>query len=178
MPIVNTVEGNLIDLALAGAYTEIAHGCNCFNTMGSGIARQIAETFPKAVKVDLETTRGDRGKLGTMTYADTKPWGGEGHTLTVNNLYIQYGTGGYLKGKPDIDYIALRAAFELLNKDIKNLKAPGTNHNGYYDVCNVIQLCGIPKIGSERAGGDWDIISRIIDEVTPDVDIELVVYKP
>jgi O-acetyl-ADP-ribose deacetylase (regulator of RNase III) len=178
MPIVSTVEGNLIGLALSGAYTEIAHGCNCFNAMGAGIAVQIAKTFPKAAEVDMETSRGDKDKLGTMTYADIKPWGKGGHTLTVHNLYIQYGTGGYLKGTPDIDYIALRAAFELLNKDTKNLKEGSRRGKGYYNELNIQQLCGIPKIGSERAGGDWDIISRIIDEVTPDVDIELVIYNP
>ena len=32
------IEGNLISLALAGNFDVIAHGCNCFCTMQSGIA--------------------------------------------------------------------------------------------------------------------------------------------
>ena len=45
----------------------ILHGCNCFNTMGAGIAAQIASNFPDAKLADDETLRGDAGKLGTYT---------------------------------------------------------------------------------------------------------------
>jgi len=31
-------QGNLIDLALAGEFDLIAHGANCFCTMGEGLA--------------------------------------------------------------------------------------------------------------------------------------------
>ncbi len=34
------ITGNLITLGLAGDFEVIIHGCNCFNTMGSGVAAQ------------------------------------------------------------------------------------------------------------------------------------------
>ena len=34
-------KGNLLDLAEAGEFDIVVQGCNCFNTMGGGIAREI-----------------------------------------------------------------------------------------------------------------------------------------
>ena len=39
----NIVKGNLVTLALAGEFDVIIHGCNCFNTMGSGVAKDIGD---------------------------------------------------------------------------------------------------------------------------------------
>lgn len=172
MPIINTIEGNLIKLAQEGTYTEIAHGCNCFCVMGAGIAPQIAKAFPEAEKEDNTTVRGDKNKLGTFTFADVQDDHLE-NTLTVYNLYTQFGTGGRKKGEPDIDYDALRSAFTALNNDIK-----GIDRGCYYEEVDRTQVLGIPMIGAGLAGGDWEVISKIINEVTPDVKIELVVYKP
>jgi O-acetyl-ADP-ribose deacetylase (regulator of RNase III) len=142
--------------------------------MGAGIAPQIAKAFPEAEEADNETARGDVEKLGTFSYADITQ--NDGETLTVHNLYTQFGTGGRAKGVPDVDYEALRSAFKLLNAEVKNLSEG--RDGGWYEFVGVEQLCGIPMIGAGLAGGDWEIISKIINEVTPDMKIELVVYKP
>ena len=47
-------KGNLIDLAEAGEFNIIVHGCNCFETMGSGIAREIHDRYPAAFDADVE----------------------------------------------------------------------------------------------------------------------------
>ena len=39
------IDGDLIRLAKQGTFDVIAHGCNCFCTMGAGIAPQMAEAF-------------------------------------------------------------------------------------------------------------------------------------
>lgn len=44
----NIVHGDLIQLALAGQFDVIIHGCNCFCTMGAGIAKAIRQEFPEA----------------------------------------------------------------------------------------------------------------------------------
>ena len=38
-----TVTGDLITLALEGEFDVIIHGCNCYNTMGAGIARAVRD---------------------------------------------------------------------------------------------------------------------------------------
>lgn len=65
-----TISGDLIALAQAGDFDLIAHGCNCFCTMGAGIAKGIKAAFPAAFAADLATARGDRAKLGTCTFAE------------------------------------------------------------------------------------------------------------
>lgn len=39
------IKGDLIKLALEGEFDVIAHGCNCFCTMGAGIAVAMKNTF-------------------------------------------------------------------------------------------------------------------------------------
>lgn len=135
---VRVIKGNLIDLAKQGHFEVIIHGCNCFCTMGSGVAKEISKNFPEAREADLKTTPGDKDKLGTITYV-TLP------KLIVVNAYTQFGFGG--KNGPDIDYhalrYALRSAFETFPPNFR---------------------FGLPKIGAGLAGGSWSIIKRIIEE--------------
>lgn len=123
----------------------IVHGCNCFNTMGAGIALPIKQNFPAAYAADLKTERGDKNKLGDYTFAQTE-YG------TVINAYTQYDFISF-PGIINCDYDATKKVFEKLNIDFKGKKI------------------GIPKIGCGLAGGDWEIVSEIINKATPDVDI-------
>ena len=47
--IIGTVKGDLISIFKSGA-GHLIHGCNCFHTMGAGIARQIVREFPQALE--------------------------------------------------------------------------------------------------------------------------------
>lgn len=62
-------KGCLIKAAKSGEVDVIAHQCNCFNNMGAGIAPQIKKAFPEAWHVDRNTIKGDRGKLGSLSWA-------------------------------------------------------------------------------------------------------------
>jgi len=64
-----TIKGDLIDLALKGEFDLIVHGCNCFCTMGAGIAKTIKQKFPADYQADLETQKGDESKLGKISWA-------------------------------------------------------------------------------------------------------------
>ena len=63
----------------------LIQGCNCFNTMGAGIAKEIKRRFPDVWKADLATIKGDRNKLGTFTFSSNK-----NKPYCVVNLYTQY----------------------------------------------------------------------------------------
>lgn len=142
--------GNLIDLALAGDFDVIVHGCNCFCTMGAGIARAIRDQFPEAFAADQATVAGDRDKLGSYSAATVLRAGRE---LTVVNAYTQYHFHG-----PGVlvDYPALRQVFTAIARDF-----PG-------------KRIGYPKIGAGLAGGDWTVIAAIIDEELAGEDHTLV----
>ena len=152
------VNGNLIKLALEGNFDIIAHGCNCFCRMGSGIAPQIKEAFPGAGSVDQLTKTGDIMKLGTYTYVNA-PYYDESvkltKTLIVINAYTQYNYDA--KTKP-LDYEALTLCMRKINHNY-----PG-------------KTIGLPKIGSGLAGGHWPYIKTIIKAELKDMNIIIVNY--
>ena len=67
-----TIKGDLVKLAIKGEFDLIIHGCNCFCTMGAGIAKTIKQKFPEAYEADLKTEKGDKAKLGTISWAKAK----------------------------------------------------------------------------------------------------------
>jgi O-acetyl-ADP-ribose deacetylase (regulator of RNase III) len=127
--------GNLLDLAEAGEFDIVVQGCNCFNTMGGGIAREIRERFPMAALVDDETLKGDHNKLGTYTTAFT------GKFLIVN-AYTQYNMS---QGTDVFEYTAFQLILEKLIH----------SYGG--------QRIGLPYIGMGLAGGDKDLIIPMIE---------------
>ena len=134
-------KGNLLDLAEAGDFDIIIQGCNCFNTMGGGIAREIRERYPMAALVDSETERGDYNKLGNYNTAFT------GKFLIVN-AYTQYNMS---RGTDVFEY----AAFELILQKICHK---------YGD-----KRIGLPYIGMGLASGDKNVIVEQIENFADNV---------
>jgi O-acetyl-ADP-ribose deacetylase (regulator of RNase III) len=129
------VKGNLIDLAEAGKFDVIVQGCNCFNTMGGGIAREIRERYPMCAEIDRLTERGDYMKLGNWTEFDQG-------TFIIINAYTQYNMS---TGEDVFEY----TAFELILQKLCH---------AYGD-----KRIGLPYIGMGLAGGDKDTILEQID---------------
>lgn len=147
-------KGDLITLALAGRFDVIVHGCNCFCSMGGGIAKTIQEKFPEAYAADLVTPKGDRNKLGSYSYATVNR---NGRILTIVNGYSQYHFHG---ADVLVDYHAVRRLFAKIKTEFSGKRI------------------GYPKIGAGLAGGDWHILAAIIDEELDGEDHRLVLYSP
>lgn len=140
------IKGNLIDLAEAGYFDVIVHGCNCFHTMGAGIAKEISTRYPQALEADRTlTVKSDKSKLGGYTYTSvTLP---KGHNFTIINAYTQYHYGRPKKGYQVLaDYEAIDNVFRKIAKNYRFMRI------------------GYPKIGAGLAGGDWDTIEFIINK--------------
>ncbi len=168
MPIVNTIHGDLVALAKEGRYTHIAHGCNCHGIMGSGIAPQIADAFDNVREADHDESEiplHSKDRLGWLTLAESC----EDNVPHVLNLYTQFNTAAR-KGELVVDYEAIRKVFSFIEEVFAEAVAEGT-------ALPAKNLLGIPQIGAGLAGGDWDTIASIINEVTPTLPIELVIYK-
>jgi len=129
-------QGNLLDLAEQGLFDVVVQGCNCFCTMGAGIAREIANRYPRAYYVDQLTQEGDYTKLGNWTDADCgKFW--------IINAYTQYDTATR-QGEDVFEYLA----FELILQ--KLIHVHGTKR------------IGLPYIGMGLAGGNKMAIMGMI----------------
>ena len=148
-----TITGDLIALAKAGQFDVIVHGCNCFHTMGGGLAAQVRRHFPEAYEADLATPHGDRAKLGTCSFAVVER---EGRRFTVVNAYTQFHPS--MGGGVDVDYDAVHEAMRWIK----------TRHTG--------ARIGLPQIGAGLAGGDWARIEGIIADVLGDEDVTIVVF--
>jgi O-acetyl-ADP-ribose deacetylase (regulator of RNase III) len=131
-------KGNLLDLAEAGEFDIVVQGCNCFNTMGGGIAREIRERYPVVASVDMETLKGDYRKLGNWTECDA----GETNRFTIINAYTQYNMS---QGTDVFEYIAFQLILEKLA-----FAFPGKRF-------------GLPYIGCGLAGGEKETIVDMID---------------
>lgn len=142
--------GNLIEKAKSGEFDVIMHGCNCFCTMGSGIAKHIRAAFPEAYEADLTTKKGDRSKLGTFSEVTVER---NGHQITIINAYTQYHYGG---NKDHFEY----DTFPKLLQSVKE-------KYGHKKI-------GLPLIGCGLAGGDEAKILHMIKENLDNVDYKLV----
>lgn len=132
--------GDLLKFAEKGKFDVIVQGCNCFCTMGSGIARQIRETYPGAYEADKTTKSGDKSKLGTYTSYDTRKG------FTIVNGYTQYAFNRNGATDDVFEYEAFRDLLLKLAEDF-----PGKKF-------------GFPYIGMGLAGGDPDIIIPLLEE--------------
>jgi O-acetyl-ADP-ribose deacetylase (regulator of RNase III) len=130
--------GNLLDLAEQGAFDVIVQGCNCFNTMGSGIAREIRERYPMAYEIDQLTQRGDIMKLGCWTEAEPS-------TFIIVNAYTQYGFNANGNTADVFEY----TSFQLILQ--KLLERYGKRDFGF------------PYIGMGLAGGDRARIMAMLE---------------
>ena len=138
-------KGDLLNLASAGEFTIIMHGCNCHNTMGSGIARQVRERYPEAYAVDCMTTKGDQSKLGTITCVQVD--NSVGGQLLIVNAYTQYNfnSGGILDDV--FEYEAFQRILDAFAHD-----------------ANPSMKIGLPYIGMGLAGGDKVRIMGMIED--------------
>lgn len=143
-------KGNLLDLAEANEFDVIVQGCNCFNTMGGGIAREIAERYPEVAAADAETIKGDYTKLGNWTEEAVLRANFAGAFLVIN-AYTQYNMS---QGTDVFEYVA----FELILQKLIHFSGN--------------KRIGFPYIGMGLAGGDKDIIMAMLENFAEQVSIQ------
>lgn len=154
------VNGDLIKLTKDGHFDVITHGCNCFCTMGAGIAPQMAKHFGcNNYPLEKIICKGDINKLGCIEF-EPKSVNDGNNIVNVVNAYTQY-----YYGKPSpgcnipLDYLALKMCFRKMNHIFKG------SH------------IGLPQIGCGLAGGDWTIVKDMIQEEFKDCKVTVVIYN-
>lgn len=175
------VEGDLIRLAKSGSFDVIAHGCNCFCTMGAGIAPQMAKAFGvDHYHKEGPTWKGNIEKLGNIvsgtSLIDLNKYSVVSEKIdrveiiknpmsykkiTIINCYTQYNYGMNHEDGSDkpFDYEAFDLCMRKINHIFKG------------------KHIGLPQIGCGLAGGDWDIVKRMIQRRLKDMDVTIVIYK-
>lgn len=117
----------------------IVHGCNARGAMGSGIALQIKTKWPNCYTTYVDAITDGRG-LGTIV-----AWAHPTQNLIVANAIIQNDFGK--DGRQYVKYSAIHRVFTAV------ALAAVEGFDVHY-----------PLIGAGLGGGNWSIISDIIDE--------------
>lgn len=141
----------------------MTHGTNCHGRMGSGIAPLIKKLYPEVYEVYRRQFHTEHGlKLGEITLASPYVW----LPFIVVNSNIQNKYRGFRNPDGTIEpydavycnYDAMRSCFQLINK--RAIAVLG--------VSKMPVEVHFPLIGCGLAGGDWEIVSKIIDEELDD----------
>lgn len=158
------IKGDLITLAKQGEFDMIVHGCNCFNSMGKGIALSIKNNFPNAYKADCKTIKGDRSKLGTYTSARIERK--DGSSFTVINAYTQYTY--WDRSIPVLfEYDAFQEILDRIRGIDSSLDAFGEGRKRW----------GFPLIGCGLAGGDKEVVLNMIATSLGGMDVTVVEFE-
>ena len=143
------IQGDICDTELK----YIAHGVNCQNTMGSGVAKALYTKFPQ-VKDHYHGYCNNIGDslllLGDVQeiIVDDK---------TVYNCFTQLEFG--YDGKKYVNYNAIALCFLYLSTHVE-MDGP----------------LAIPKIGCGLAGGNWEFMEQLINDSVGD-RLEIWVYE-
>lgn len=113
----------------------ILHGCNSRGVMGSGVARTVRDKFPEAYEeYSAWCSKGFR--LGTYLPVASND------KIIINAVTQQnYGRDG----KRYVSYDAVADIMYEMNR--------------HYAGCTI----AMPRIGAQLGGGDWSVISAIIE---------------
>lgn len=167
------IKGDLIKLALNGEFDVIAHGCNCFCTMGAGIAVPMAKVFfANDMPLEKSNFSGDINKLGNIEYQFITSTGTGLRKSNPNDLYVGdilvivvncYTQ--YMYGRNHVDGVDIPLDYEALTLCMKKI-----NHTFKG------QHIGLPQIGCGLAGGDWERVKQIIQKELLDCNVTIVIY--
>jgi O-acetyl-ADP-ribose deacetylase (regulator of RNase III) len=132
------ITGNLLE----GPEQVILHGANAQGRMASGIAKDIRATYPNAYIEYMKKYNTSGLILGEVIWAID-------NDRIIGNLITQkyYGKDG----KKYVNDDAIRSALREVNDFAKLLD-------------DTLPRIGMPLIGAGLGGGDWKIISAIIEE--------------
>lgn len=153
---VKIVEGDLLDAFDRGEVNVIAHVTNCMGVMGSGIARSIKLRYPLVYKEYQQHLDASRkwvgGPEGTINYTNLGYHQDGWRYKKVYNLYAQYNYG---RDYRHLNYGALSKCLTVMSYGLTKASELSVQD---YDVI------GFPfRMGSDRAGGDWDIVLEMIN---------------
>lgn len=142
--ITKIIQGDLLSTTI----TNIAHGVNCQDRMGSGVAKALFTVHPQIKSAYHEfchATPLDK-RLGEVQPVECD-------SVIIYNCFTQFNYG--YNGDKYVSYEAILRCFKTLNKYLKG------------------EQLAIPKVGCGLAGGNWQVVKALIDEATPDLEIHV-----
>lgn len=145
----------------SGSTVIIPHVCNNINLFGAGFARQISDRFP-SVKENFHLL-GKTAKLGqtqNILVAENKKYG---YQLYISNMISQNGIKDINNQRP-LNYEALFRCMNDIKNFIHKIKSRFREDRLSVEI-------HAPKFGSGLAGGDWNFISLMIEDIWSNIPV-------
>lgn len=150
---ISKVNGNILN-STGG---HIIQCINCQGVMGAGLAKSIAERYPKVyedyksyIKYNnlFSSSKSKLKLLGSVIHTPVSEY------LTIHSIFGQLYYGR--DGQRYVDYKAMMDGFEAVKSYALNSKE--------YKKDSIINPVNIPyNIGCGLAGGSWNVMSEIIE---------------
>ncbi len=155
----NIISGNILSNISTDEAIIICHQVNCKGAMGAGLAKQIRSKWPSVYETYKRFCL--KPLVQSSLLGNCQLVNAEG-SVWVANLFGQDGFG---TDKVQTDYTALKSALLVLYGEIykKNLTAATIR---------------IPyNMGCGLAGGNWDVVEKIIKDVFDDSSVNVEIWK-
>jgi len=181
---VETIQGNLLDfpshckndLNKYIGINAIAHSCNTRNIMGAGIAKQIKNRYPQAYEADTKAFNQEYDENGQYIH-----WLGKFSKAEINLNFLPNGRGfiynmynqASIGSGRQVDYEHFLRALKRVETDL--LEASISKHE--YDP-SPPPVLGLPYgISCGLAGGNWNIVKELINDIFLDSPIKCYIVK-
>jgi O-acetyl-ADP-ribose deacetylase (regulator of RNase III) len=133
----------------------IVHVCNDAGGWGAGFSGVLSRRWPEPEREYRARARGRGAHLGLVQFVPVEA------DITVVNMVAQHGIGPDRHGTPPIRYDILRVCLAMVAAVA--LDPPVTPVH-------------MPRIGCGLAGGRWDTVEKIIEQVLCGVGVPVTVY--
>ena len=160
-----TVQGDVTDPQFSSS-NEIAiipHCCNDVGAMGAGVAKAISFKWGGVQLYYLKSGH----RLGENSWVNVNT---EINNIIVVNMVAQNGLIRFSNPKP-LKYLELIKCMTAVVDDIIKTLHMKPEYAGKKPVIHC------PKFGSALAGGNWEFIKELIDEIWLEEGIDVVVYE-
>jgi O-acetyl-ADP-ribose deacetylase (regulator of RNase III) len=143
------IQGNIFDCT----QDIIVHQTNCLGVMGTGLALQVKQKYPKVFNAYYHYCKTTQAKdlLGTTLICEAD----DGKYIA--NLFGQFNYGDGLQ----TDYDSFKTALQEIHDFAKE---------------NGLSVALPYKIGCGLGGGDWDVILDIITQIFND-NVQMEIYQ-
>lgn len=161
---IEIINGDLLEAFDRNEVDVIGHCANMQNTFGTGIAKSIRERYPQAYKADTEWWNNyqEDGYGHSYSFAKVFTFVEDPLLADPQHIFNLYGQEFYGREKRQINYGRISQALYDMSEHIHR----------YNDSFNV----GFPYLmGCDRAGGDWSIVSEMIEYYFKNLEVKI--YK-
>ena len=144
-------------------FSILVHGCNAQGKMASGVAKCIADKWP-IVKQSYEEWHMDC--LVSSFYNDSRSMLGELQFVLIDSpcKYVVNAITQQYYGYDGEKYVS----YDAIDRCMKEL-----NYRIMHEREGLKPKIVMPKIGSERGGGDWNVIEKIIESHLSEHDVTI-----